>query len=88
MTDTELALQALRNAGSRGVHSFDMNKIIGTDRASARVGDLKNAGHSISRVTEKRNGSLGCRWFLVAEAQHPIERQGHWDFSTGNARWV
>lgn len=68
-TDTEKCLQALISSGATGVHSFDMNAIIGTTRAAARINDLKAQGYVITSVYEKRGDSHGCRYFLTSSSQ-------------------
>jgi len=88
MTDCEKALQILKERRSLGVHSFELNTLLGTTRSAARIQDLKDMGHSISSVPEKRGDSLGVRYYLVAEMQNPTQKNGRWDFSTGNARWI
>lgn len=84
-TDIQKTLELLRQAGPRGIHSFELNKLVGTDRAAARVRDLKEMGHAISRVTEKMNGSVGCRYFLVSEIEKPIERPIRYIFKGNTA---
>lgn len=64
MTDTEKALHILKQAGTLGIHSFLMNEYIGTDRAAARINELKNKGYTITTTPEKLNGSWGVRYFL------------------------
>ena len=66
MTDTELTLQALQNAGNAGVHSFDLNRLVGTIRAAARVNDLKNLGYQITARPETLGNARGVRYFLVS----------------------
>lgn len=63
-TDCEKTLKALREAGEKGVHSFDLNHIVGTSRSAARVNDLKNEGHHIISVPEIKGGSRGVRYYL------------------------
>ncbi len=66
MTDTELTLEALQTAGDAGVHSFELNHIVGTIRAAARINDLKKLGYSISSQPEKLGNARGVRYFLVS----------------------
>lgn len=64
-TDCELTLQILQTAGPRGVHSFDLMRMINSPRAGARICDLKKKGYSISSVSEKKGDAIGVRYFLV-----------------------
>lgn len=63
-TDTEKTLELLKAYGTKGCHSFVLNKLVGTTRIAARINDLKNQGHNITSVPEKMDGALGCRYFL------------------------
>lgn len=56
-------LEILKERGEKGVHSFELIKLV-SPRCSARILDLKNQGYSITSVFEKMNGSLGVRYFL------------------------
>lgn len=71
MTDTELTLQALQNAGETGVHSFELNRIVGTIRAAARVNDLKKLGYVISSRPETLGFARGVRYFLKSAPANP-----------------
>lgn len=86
MTDCEKALQILKERRSLGVHSFELNNLLGTTRSAARIQDLKDQGHSISAVHEKRGGSLGVRYYLVSEKENPIPASGYrWIFKGNTA---
>jgi hypothetical protein len=71
MTDNDLTLQILKLAGNNGVHSFDLNRQVGTIRAGARVCDLKKKGYSITSIPEKMGDAIGVRYFLN---HSPIEK--------------
>ena len=71
-TDCSKTLEALRNAGSLGVHSFDLNNIVGTNYSPRMVHDLKKAGYSITAVREKLGDAVGVRYFLN---YFPVDRQ-------------
>ncbi len=64
-TDTERTLEALQLAGMYGVHSFELNHIVGTIRAAARVNDLKRLGYIITSQPETMGDARGVRYFLV-----------------------
>ena len=60
----EKTLKALRYAGEQGIHSFDLRSIGGL-QAPARIWKLINKdGHDITTRVEKKNGSIGVRYFL------------------------
>lgn len=63
-TDTEKTLEILKLAGNRGIHSFELNRLVGTIRAGARIYDLKKQGYSISSLPEKLGDAVGVRYFL------------------------
>lgn len=67
-TDVQKTLQLLTEAGSSGMHSFDLNKLVGTTRIAARVNDLKAQGYEITSIYEKRGDSHGCRYFLISSS--------------------
>jgi len=68
MTDTEThtkrAYEALKEAGSRGLTSYELAKAIGTNYSPRRILDLKKAGYSISGEWEKAANSRTKRYFL------------------------
>ena len=64
ITDTQKCLQILKRSGLYGIHSFHLNKEIGTTRSAARIEDLKKLGYTIESVPETLNGCRGCRYFL------------------------
>ncbi len=63
-TQTTRALHYLRQAGSSGIHSFDLNKLVGTTRIAARINDLKHLGYNITSVHERKGRSWGVRYVL------------------------
>jgi hypothetical protein len=63
-TDTQKCLDILRKAGAFGVHSFELNRAIGTTRAAARVDELKKLGHKITTKYEKLGDAYGVRYIL------------------------
>ena len=67
MTDCEKCLMYLKQAGSIGVHSFDLNVLAGTSRSAARINDLKSKGYKIASKREKRGDAIGVRYFLSPE---------------------
>jgi len=64
-TDVYKTLKALQEAGEKGIHSFDLNHIVGTTRCAARVSDLKHQNHHIYSKPEVLNGTRGVRYFLM-----------------------
>lgn len=64
MSDVKKTLEILRTYGSKGVHSFVLNKLVGTIRSPARIDDLKKQGYSIVSKREEMDGAVGCRYFL------------------------
>jgi hypothetical protein len=64
MTSCEIILKILLDAGDSGVHSFDLGRQAQTWRAAARINDLKHKGYTITSIPEKRNGTVGCRYFI------------------------
>lgn len=85
-SDTQKTLQILRERKSLGVHSFELNKLVGTTRSAARVQDLKDMGHSISAVREKMGDAVGVRYYLVSEKIEPISPNGYrWTFKGNTA---
>ena len=63
-TDCELTLEVLQHAGSNGIHSFDLIRMVNSPRAIARICDLKKKGYSITSVSEKKGNAIGVRYFL------------------------
>lgn len=63
-TKKEKALKALQYAGEDGIHSFTMRTIAGI-QAPVRIWELINKdGYNITTRIEKKNGSVGVRYFL------------------------
>lgn len=74
-TDVLLTLDILKHAGEKGVHSFDLNRQVGTIRAGARIYDLKKMGYKISSKSEKMGDAVGVRYFLNSSPEYsPIEK--------------
>lgn len=67
-TDCQKTLHLLQEAGSGGIHSFDLNHLVGTTRIAARILDLKAQGYGITSIPEKRGDSHGCRYFLISSS--------------------
>ena len=66
MTNTQKILRLLQEAGSAGVHSFDIVRSVGTIRGAARINDLKKKGYKIISKGEKQGNAIGCRYFLAS----------------------
>lgn len=76
--DIKKTLIALRNAGSRGIHSLHLNAIVGTTRSAARVNDLINLGYKIDNNNGKREklgSSWGVRYTLIEKP--PVKTAYH-----------
>lgn len=82
--DVLKTLDALRKAGDTGVHSFELNRIVGTTRAAARVRDLRKQGYSITSKREQLGDAWGVRYFLTSSPVHesPLFQQKpiRWEF--------
>lgn len=65
-TRCEKVIEALRNAGEIGIHSFDLIKYGGL-RATARVGELRKDGYNIKSIHQRKGDCYGVRYFLVEE---------------------
>ena len=64
-TDIQKTLQTLREH-PKGIHSFDLNRIVGTTRSAARINDLKRLGYHIdSRQHVKMGNSWGAVYTLI-----------------------
>ena len=81
-TDCEKIIELLRKAGKNGMHSFDLNNIVGTTRTAARINDIKKQGYKITSQYEKKGRSLGVRYFLNEKPK----MQPRWVFEDGVAR--
>lgn len=68
MTDRIRLLQALRDAGSTGVHSHDLRRAGISGNPSQRIRELRLEGHVIEGEPERRNGRPGKRWTLTHDA--------------------
>ena len=64
MSDKQKVLEALKEAGEKGIHSFDLIHKAGTYRVAARIRDLKKEGINIVSIPEPKGNSIGCRYFL------------------------
>ncbi len=71
-TDCDKTLFALIDAGDKGVHSFALNGIVGTNYSPRRIYDLKKKGYVITSIPEKLGNAIGCRYFLQSK---PIKEQ-------------
>ena len=70
MTRRELVLRILKEAGEDGVHSFEFYEA-GMPRAAARIGELRDAGYTITSTHERYRGDAeGVRYRLI-EAPKP-----------------
>lgn len=67
MSQRETVLQALRDAGDRGVTNGELNRL-GIFRYSARIHELRQAGHTI----RTENGEGGLATFFL---EHDVEAQ-------------
>lgn len=87
MTHTKLALYYLKEAGLTGIHSFDLNRLIGSTRAAARIQDLKDQGYSIASRLERRGRSWGKRYFFIGKANQ-TKRVAEYKFDPGRQVFV
>lgn len=87
MTKTNLALQYLKQAGLSGVHSFDLNNLVGTTRAAARIRDLKDKGYSIASRLERRGRSWGKRYYFIGKPA-PLGQVAEYRFDPGRQVFV
>lgn len=87
MTKTNLALQYLKQAGLAGAHSFDLNQLLHTDRAAARIQDLKDQGYSIASRIERRGHSWGKRYYLIGKPA-PFGQVAEYRFDPGRQVFV
>ena len=65
LTDLKLTLKLLQERGAKGIHSFELMSLVGTNRAAARIRDLRKLGYIIESKSEKRGESNGCRYTLA-----------------------
>lgn len=61
LTDAQRMWLALRDAGSEGIHSWD---IPWSKNVSQRCKDVTTKGEQVWTVSEPRNGRAGARYFL------------------------
>ena len=66
-TDVEKTLELLKEAGGRGIPSFDLGNRVGTIRVAARIRDLKDLGYVFDTKPEKFGNTWGVRYYLVGE---------------------
>lgn len=64
LTDAQKAWWLLNQAEGEGVHSWDLENLIRSKNAPQRVKDVVSHGCPVWRVTERRNGKPGVRYFL------------------------
>ncbi|PTL55778.1 helix-turn-helix domain-containing protein [Paraconexibacter algicola] len=68
MSQRDDVLRALRDAGPRGVHTFELRAAY-IGNPSQRIAELEEIGHTISRTPEALNGKArGTRYRLVSLA--------------------
>lgn len=73
-TQLLLTLDALKAAGTTGVHSFDLNRIAHTTRAAARIWELKKLGYTIDvKHGVKMGHSVGCV-YILRDTRHPEKK--------------
>lgn len=87
--DVKKTLQILQECGNKGIHSFQLNHLVGTTRSAARINDLKKLGYQIESKFEELNGCRGVRYFLITS---PIEEPKKelkliFDNTTNSCRW-
>lgn len=63
-TDRQKCLQALQDAGSKGVHSFNLGHIVGSIRVAARIRELREEGYTITSKFETLGNATGVRYTL------------------------
>lgn len=68
-TDVQKTLRALIEAGEKGIHSFELNTVVGTIRSAARVRDLRKMGYHISSTSETKGNARGVRYILLNPPQ-------------------
>ncbi len=62
-----MTLKLLQERGNNGIHSFELMSTVGTNRAAARIRDLRKLGYIIDSKYEKRGDSHGVRYTLAAQ---------------------
>lgn len=87
MKHLDKTLSILQQRGTRGIHSFELNHLVGTTRSAARIKDLKDLGYTISSIPEKYGDAIGVRYSLVSEPT-VAKPQHTWDFSGNFAKKV
>jgi len=79
VTQRDIVLKALRDAGDRGVHSFEFLELQ-IPRAAARVLELRENGHTITSTRERLNGDAeGVRYRLIEQTPVPVVPVGEPD---------
>lgn len=62
----QTVLLELRNAGTRGVHTFEFRRMF-IGNPSQRVAELEARGYVVTHTREKLDGkAIGCRYVLVS----------------------
>lgn len=70
MTQRERVLQMLRQAGSRGIHTFELRREF-VGNPSQRIAELEAEGHRITHTRERLHGdAVGTRYRLVSEQEN------------------
>ena len=82
-TDKQQTLWVLKKVGDKGIHSFELNRLIGSTRAAARINDLKHEGYQIDTKHEKVGNAWGVRYFLRKSVKEEI-KPFKWEFDLIN----
>lgn len=67
MSHRDQILKRLREAGDRGIHSFQLLDI--TPRYAARICELNKLGYEISSVPERHVDAIGVRYTLAGRSR-------------------
>lgn len=67
LTDLKLTLKLLQERGAKGIHSFELMSIVGSNRVASRIRELRKLGYIIGSVPEKRGDSRGTRYTLASQ---------------------
>lgn len=70
-SDCQKILELLKQRGEKGLHSFEIVRLVATIRGAARIYDLKKQGHKITSIPEKLGDAIGTRYFLNSTAPVP-----------------
>lgn len=102
--DVKITFDLLKKADTTGIHSFELNRLVGTTRSAARIRDLKDLGYIIQSKPERLGDAYGVRYTLTegrgapqkhaghlgAEVSPAPSRESHYEFDneTGTARLI